>query len=177
MTAPVSWDGSRRVILRTSRTVLTTWLDEDADDLAELHADPCTMRFVRNGRPESRSDVEQLVRSYVSTQAARTFAKWRLTDMDGRLIGRAGFGGTEELRGISYLVARPLWGQGLATEVAKALVGWHLAHAPAVGLRALVVVGNHASVRVLDKVGFREAGTVDYEGVLCWNFTYPTDTA
>ncbi len=40
----------RRVVLTTTRTVLTTWLDGDADALADLHSDPETMRFVRNGR-------------------------------------------------------------------------------------------------------------------------------
>ena len=177
MTAKVIGEASRRVILRTPRTVLTTWLAEDAADLADLHADADTMRFVRSGRPEARAEVEELVRSYVSTQGARTFAKWRLTDVDGRLIGRAGFGGTDGLRGISYLIARPLWGQGLATEVAGALVGWHLAHAPTSSLRGLVVTGNEASVRVLEKIGFRGAGTADYEGVLCRTFIYPTGTA
>lgn len=172
MTA-VGRDGSRRVILRTHRTVLTTWLDRDASDLADLHADAETMRFVRNGRPESRSEVEALVRSYLSTQSERMFAKWRLTDLDDRLIGRAGFGGTDELRGISYLIARPLWGQGFATEVSRALVGWHRSHAPEAGLMALVAVANHASARVLEKVGFLEDGLVDYEGVPCRNFTYP----
>lgn len=166
----------RRVILRTPRTFLTNWLDADADDLACLHSDANTMRFVRNGRPESRSEVEELVRTYVARQSARTWAKWRLADADGRLIGRAGFGGTEEQRGISYLIARPLWGQGIATEVASALVEWHLAHAPDARLRALVVIGNDASARVLEKVGFHETGTEAYEGVLCWSFTYPTGT-
>lgn len=170
-------DTERRVILRTPRTFLTTWLDSDADDLASLHSDADTMRFVRNGRPESRSEVEELVRSYLSAQSLRTWAKWRLADADGRLIGRAGFGGTEERRGISYLIARPLWGQGIATEVASALVEWHLAHAPDARLRALVVIGNDASARVLEKIGFQVIGTEDYEGVLCWSFTYPTGTA
>lgn len=162
--------------MRTPRTCLTTWLEADAEDLAGLHSDADTMRFVRNGRPESRSEVERLVRSYVDDQSARTWAKWRLADADGRLIGRAGFGGTEEQRAISYLIARPLWGQGIATEVSSALVQWHLAHAPDARLRALVAVGNHASARVLEKVGFVESGTEDDDGVLCRVFTHPTRT-
>ena len=165
---------ARRVVLRTARTVVTTWLDGDAESLVDLHSDAETMRFVRNGRPESRSEVEELVRGYLLQQSVRTWAKWRLTDLDGRLIGRAGFGGEDDLRGISYLIARPLWGQGLATEVSAALVEWHLSNAPHAQLRALVALGNDASVRVLEKVGFQKAGTEDYAGTLCWKYTYPT---
>lgn len=97
--------------------------------------------------------------------------------MDGRLIGRAGFGGTDELREISYLIARPLWGEGLATEISRALVDWHLFNAPHAQLRALVVLGNDVSIRVLEKVGFHGAGTEDYEGTLCRKYTYPTGSA
>jgi ribosomal-protein-alanine N-acetyltransferase len=174
MTSASTQDGARQVILQTARTVLTTWLDGDAEDLANLHSDAETMRFVRNGRPESRSEVEDLVRLYVSQQGDRRWAKWRLADLDGRLIGRAGFGGTDELRGISYLIARPLWGKGLATEISRALVAWHLSNAPHARLRALVVQGNDASIRVLEKVGFQEAGVEEYEGAVCWKYVYPT---
>lgn len=174
MTSESTQDGARRVILQTARTVLTTWLDGDAEDLSDLHSDAETMRFVRNGRPESRSEVEELVRSYVYQQGDRSWAKWRLADLDGRLIGRAGFGGTDELRGISYLIARPLWGKGLATEISRALVAWHLTNAPHAQLRALVAQGNDASIRVLEKIGFQEAGMEDYEGTRCWKYLYPT---
>ncbi|MDP9182630.1 MAG: GNAT family N-acetyltransferase [Actinomycetota bacterium] len=174
MTVEAIPDGGRQIVLRTSRTVLTTWLDGDADALFEQHSDADSMRFVRNGHPESRHEVEELVRNYIFQQANFTWAKWRLADQDGHLIGRAGFGGTNGVRGISYLIARSLWGQGLATEVSSALVEWHLSNAPHARLRALVVLGNDASVRVLDKVGFQKAGTEDYQGTLCWKYVYPT---
>ena len=52
------------------------------------------------------------------------------------------------------------------------MVGWHLAHAGDVPLRAIVAVGNHASVRVLEKVGFAEVGQEDFEGMTCLSFVY-----
>ncbi len=73
---------------------------------------------------------------------------------------------------LAYLIERTRWGQGLATEVAEGLVGWHLAHAGDVPLRAIVAVGNHASVRVLEKVGFAEVGQEDFEGMTCLSFVY-----
>jgi ribosomal-protein-alanine N-acetyltransferase len=154
--------------------VLTSWLPVDVDALFEVHSDPETMRFVRFGRPESRSETEDLVDHYIAEQASRGWTKWRLIDRDGGLVGRAGFGGDDTVRGLSYAIRRSHWGLGLATEVAQALVGWHLANAPTVRLRALAAVGNDASVKVLLKVGFQELATEDFGGTICRSFGYPS---
>jgi ribosomal-protein-alanine N-acetyltransferase len=163
----------REVVLRTPRLTLTSWRVDDVESLHEVHADPVTMEFVRNGRPESRPEVEQLVDQYVAEHAARGWTKWRLADLDDELVGRAGFGGTSESRGLSYLIRRNRWGLGLATEIAEALVGWHVSHTVAVPLRAIVAVGNDASARVLEKVGFAEAGHEDFDGTICRAFVHP----
>lgn len=162
----------REVVLTTSRVVLTSWLIEDVEPLFEIHSDPESMRFVRRGRAESLAEVEDLVRQYIKDHASRGWTKWRLADRQGGLIGRAGFGGDESTRGLSYHIRRDCWGQGLATEIALALVDWHRANAPAATLRALVEIGNDASVRVLQKVDFQEVGPEDYHGIRCRSFAY-----
>jgi RimJ/RimL family protein N-acetyltransferase len=163
----------RDVVLATRRLVLTSWLPRDVDSLFEIHSDPETMRFVRHGRPESRVETEHLVNQYIAEHATRGWTKWRLAAVDGELMGRAGFGGDADLRGLGYVIRRSHWGLGLATEIAEALVSWHLSHAAAVPVRALVAVGNEASGRVLHKVGFHEVGTEDYNGTTCRSFLYP----
>lgn len=167
----------REVILRTPRMTLTSWLADDAAPLHEVHSDPETMEYVRNGRPESRPEVDQLVDQYIAEHAARGWTKWRLADLDDQLVGRAGFGGTVESRGLSYLIRRSSWGLGLATEVSEALVDWHLAHCVAIPLRAIVAVGNDASARVLEKVGFDEVGQEDFDGITCRSFHHPDSVA
>ena len=166
-------DIQREVVLRTPRLTLTSWRADDAASLHEVHSDPETMAFVRHGRPESRPEVDRLVGQYMAEYAARGWTKWRLADLEDRLVGRAGFGGTAQGRGLSYVIRRSRWGLGLATEVAEALVDWHLAHAVAVPLRAIVAVGNDASARVLEKVGFQEVGQEDFDGILCRSFRHP----
>jgi [ribosomal protein S5]-alanine N-acetyltransferase len=166
-------DVPREVVLRTPRMTLTSWRADDAASLHQVHSDPETMAFVRNGRPESRPEVDQLVDRYIAEHASRGWTKWRLADLDDQLVGRAGFGGTAQTRGLSYVIRRSRWGLGLATEVAEALVDWHLAHAVAVPLRAIVAVGNDASARVLEKVGFDEVGQEDLDGIPCRSFAHP----
>ncbi len=164
----------RDIVLKTPRLILTTWLVDDVDSLLEVHSEPETMKFVRHGRPESRLEVEQRVDHYIAEHAIRGWTKWRLADLDDQLVGRAGFGGSSASRGLSYVIRRSDWGLGLATEVAEALVLWHLAHAVAIPLRAIVAVGNDASVRVLEKVGFDEVGREEFDGVICRAFVHPS---
>jgi RimJ/RimL family protein N-acetyltransferase len=138
-----------------------------------MHSDPEAMRFVRSGRPESLAETEQLVEQYMTEHRARGWTKWRLASLDGSLVGRAGFGGNDTRRGLSFAIHRQHWGQGLATEIAKALVEWHWQHAPEAGLRALVEVGNEASGAVLKKVGFEQTGTEAYDKTLCLACMHP----
>jgi len=120
---------SRERILRTERLVATSWLACDVDDLLVVHSDAETMRFVRQGRPETREQTAALIDQYMAEHAATGFTKWRVTDIDGHLVGRAGFETQLDGRELAYTLRRDLWGQGLATEIGAALVSWHLANA------------------------------------------------
>ena len=59
---------------------------------------------------------------------------------------------------IGYWIGKPYWGQGLATEAAKAVIQ---EARDTLGVKALLAgafVDNPASLRVLDKLGFRPTG-------------------
>jgi [ribosomal protein S5]-alanine N-acetyltransferase len=152
----------RTEVLSTGRLRLTTWLPSDYADLRALHSDPLVMRHMRSGA-ETAADTRARLDRFLREQAELGWTKWRLEDADRRLVGRAGFslGGSEladrPRRELGYVLAPGLWGLGLATEVAGALVGWHRAH-PDPQLRAelcaYAFAENGASRRVLGKVGF-----------------------
>lgn len=55
---------------------------------------------------------------------------------------------------LGYLIARPFWGQGYASEMARALVAHVFATYDWCELRAYVYDANPASARVLQKLGF-----------------------
>lgn len=162
----------RDVIVRTERLVLTSWVAADVPLLHRLHSDPETMRFIRFGRPETLAETADLVGQSIAQHQTRGWTKWRLATHDGDLVGRAGFGGDDDRRGLSFAIDRRLWGRGLATEVASALVRWHWEHAAEVGLRAVVEMGNDASVAVLKKVGFEHTGTEAFGESLCLAFIH-----
>jgi RimJ/RimL family protein N-acetyltransferase len=74
-----------------------------------------------------------------------------------RLAGACGIGNRNGEVELGYWIARPFWGQGIATEAAKAMVN----AARALGHKRLVAshfVDNPASGRVLRKAGFIPTG-------------------
>jgi RimJ/RimL family protein N-acetyltransferase len=156
----------RTEVLSTGRLRVTTWLPSDYADLRALHSDPLVMRHLRSG-VESASETRARLDRFLREQAELGWTKWRLEDADRRLVGRAGFnlGGSDlaggQWRELGYVLAPGLWGLGLATEVAGALVGWHRAHPdsrPHAELCAYAFAENGASRRVLEKVGFTLVG-------------------
>lgn len=160
----------RAEVLSTGRLRVTTWLPSDYADLCVLHSDPAVMRHMRSGVESAAATRDRLDR-FLREQAELGWTKWRLEDADGRLVGRAGFnladGGQQ--RELGYVLAPALWGLGLATEIAGALVGWHREHPDprlASELCAYAFAENAASRRVLEKVGFAFVDEVQRAGVL-----------
>lgn len=165
----------RRVVARTPRFTVTSWIPEDVSDLAALHSDAILMRFIGKGRPETPAEAHERLCEYMSEDSTRGWTKWRVEDDAGAMVGRAGFGLAGDTREIAFAVRRELWGQGLATELAGALVDWHRSN-PTAGLSrslcAYVEVGNGASARVLEKVGFRIVDERSHSsGALCMFYT------
>ncbi|WP_191090102.1 GNAT family N-acetyltransferase [Histidinibacterium aquaticum] len=72
---------------------------------------------------------------------------------EGQLIGVMG-GGDE----FGYWFARSAWGQGFATEAARAYLDSHFADPAAGPVLSGHYLDNARSRRVLDKLGFRETG-------------------
>ena len=91
-------DVARQLTLQTPRLAVTSWLVGDVDDLFDVHSDAETMRFVRRGRPETREETAILIDQYMAEHSAAGFTKWRVADLDGHLVDRAGFGFHEDGR-------------------------------------------------------------------------------
>jgi RimJ/RimL family protein N-acetyltransferase len=85
---------------------------------------------------------------------------WLRTGGAPQLVGGCGLGERNGAAELGYWIARPFWGQGLATEAARAVVS--AAHT--LGHRRIIAghfIDNPASGRVLRKVGFRATGQVE----------------
>lgn len=155
------------VAFRTPRLDAERLAGEHADELAALHGDERVMATMggRSATPaESRAWLERNLRHAAEPGCGVFVFRERAT---GRFVGRGAvrrieIGGAEEVE-VGYAVAADLWGQGLGTEMAAALVA-HAEAAGHVGLVAYTEPANAASRGVMEKVGFGYERDVEHHG-------------
>ena len=61
---------------------------------------------------------------------------------------------------LGYWIAEPFWGKGYTAEACRAVLELVFAEYAPERMQARVIDGNHASARVLAKLGFREEGVL-----------------
>lgn len=144
----------------TARLRLRPLRRDDLDALAEVYLHPLVMRWIGS---HTREDVEREIALQLHHQESLGWSFWAVEQRDtGRMIGDCGLQPLEH-RGpdveLGYDLAPDVWGRGLATEAARAVM--KQAFGP-LGVDHVVAVVNPdhvASQRVLEKAGLLRAGT------------------
>ncbi len=163
--------------IETPRTILRPFSAEDAGAAFRWLGDPAVMRFIPSGLDASVEDTKKRIATYREHQAAHGFSRWVIREhASGLLIGDSGLLALEAVGGIDlgFRFAVSHWGKGFATEVAQA---WVRAAVEDLGLPRLFAFAhpdNAASLRVLEKVGFRRTGARRVMGMDAVTFEYLT---
>jgi RimJ/RimL family protein N-acetyltransferase len=155
--------------LTSERLLLRPYKEEDLESSVVLFTDPEVMRFVGDG-VMSWPRATELFRKVFGIYERGEFDVWAVcTRDDGKYIGsaelkpRRGAGDFE----IVYILGKAHWGCGYATEVAGLLVGHGFEGLRLDRVAATVDPDNHASIHVLEKLGFRLIDEeTDDEGVV-----------
>jgi [ribosomal protein S5]-alanine N-acetyltransferase len=152
----------------TARLLLRPFTADDVDDILALDGDPRVMRYINGGIPGTRDDAQatvgRILRRYVEHPGT---GAWRVARRDdARFCGWVSLkhADTSPDIEIGYRLMHHAWGQGFATELARAMVrrGFD-------GLALERIIGvtdpdNAASQRVLRKIGMRDEGFGHYYG-------------
>jgi RimJ/RimL family protein N-acetyltransferase len=146
--------------LRSERLYLRRLTAADVPDLVELDADPEVMRFI-TGAPNSREVYETELLPRMLVWDDRPFG-YLIAEHAGRFVGwfhlRPSVADSEILE-LGYRLRREVWGRGLATEGARALVGHAFEALDQPAVDACAHPDNAASIRVMLKCGMRRVGT------------------
>jgi RimJ/RimL family protein N-acetyltransferase len=143
-------------ILETPRLILREFSPEDADALARVISDPETMRFYP--APLDPAGVEEWIARNRRRYAKDGHGLWAMVSKtNGELIGDCGptiqrVDDIDEIE-IGYHVRRDLWGQGLATEAARACRDYGFTRFSTDHLISLIHRENIPSRRVAEKNG------------------------
>jgi RimJ/RimL family protein N-acetyltransferase len=153
--------------LEAGRLRLRMFREGDLDGLAAMYGDAETMRHIGDGRVLTREETWRAIAGMLGHWAMRGYGMWALElGSTGELVGRVGFIDPPGWPGfeLGWLVARPHWGKGYATEAARVALGHAVEGLGRDRVISLVRPGNRASARVAAKIGMRVESTLDFLG-------------
>jgi len=161
-----------KFILETERLLLREFVREDLNDFFSLVSDPEVTRYTHDGGKtldEVRTGMEErMFRDYKE----HGYGRWAMIfKPTGQLIGFAGLKYLPDLGEVDlgYRLMKAYWGQGLATEASKALLAYGFDVLRLPRIIGMADAENKASIRVLEKVGFRfEKLTTEKDYQIAW---------
>ena len=155
--------------IETPRLRIRSLTAGDADGLHRVFGDPQAMRYVGpTGRARTRTQTAESVARYMAGEREHGFGLWAVDRRsDGRMIGLCGLTPVEGVGPdveVVYVLERPAWGRGYATEMARACLDTGFGCFGLDRVIALAYPMNAASIQVMRKAGMRPAGTMHAHG-------------
>ncbi len=157
-----------KIILETPRLILREFSPEmDAAGFFELNSDPEVLRYTGDAPFESVGAAQDFLKNYEQYRL-HGYGRWSTILKDtGAFLGWCGLRFMEDLgdADVGFRLHRRYWGQGYATEAARAsvLFGFEKLQLPVILGRA--AKENIASIRVLEKIGLQYWRDTDLDGV------------
>jgi [ribosomal protein S5]-alanine N-acetyltransferase len=156
-------------ILAADRLILRELTRDDSDAMVAIFGLPEMYRFLNQPLVDTPEKAIDLIEWFLGKFQAHEFVTWAITlRSDGRLIGVCGtYAHDEENKRIEigYHIVPSLWGQGYATEAARAIIGWSFDNLDIHRIEADCTEGNIGSELVMLKCGFKQEGLLRES---CW---------
>ena len=159
---PHDW---RPPTLTTERLVLRAFTDDDAQPLFHHARNSNVTRFTLWEAHKSVEDTFVFIRDYAVLRYLEGLAEpYAITVKPStEPIGACGCfwaAKPHQTMELGYWLAEPFWGKGYVVEACRAVLALVFAEYAPERMQARVIDGNHASARVLAKLGFRDEGTL-----------------
>lgn len=144
-------------VLHTERLTLRPFVPADYPFYARLCADPAVMRHIRAGHAWDAGQSWRDLAMMLGHWQLRGYGPFAIaTRTAGELIGRAVLwheAAKSEVE-VGWFVVREYWGQGYATEAARAVIDYAFTALGQPGVTASIQPANAASMRVATRLGF-----------------------
>jgi len=154
--------------LETERLRLRGWTESDIEPWARLiFADPEVTRFLPGSDVSPLERTQRFYNYCVNHWANRGYGIWAVTDRaTGGFMGECGLNYIDDLDEVEldYSLAQAYWGQGYATEAARAATGHGFETLGLPRLIALTFRDNIGSRKVMERAGFEYENDVHVFG-------------
>ena len=153
------------VVLTTPRMVLRAVGEADISQLYQkIFSVPEVMSWVFAGEVLSQAESESFIRANFNFKAAPTGLSVLADKASGEVVGFAGLNRCQVLSDddleFGFVLAREVWGRGLATEIGHAQLALGFEKLGRARLLALASAENAASISTLEKLGMRHHSDV-----------------
>jgi ribosomal-protein-alanine N-acetyltransferase len=149
-----------RVILTTPRLILRTAVEQDIPILhARVFGESDVMRYVFQGEPMTEERTAEVMRKFFTFGESLTGIAVLAEKTADNIVGFAGLFPSEPLGltdfEIGFVLARPVWGRGIATEIGEAQLAFGFEKLNCTRLLGLADPRNQPSIHALKKLGLR----------------------
>jgi RimJ/RimL family protein N-acetyltransferase len=151
------------MVLTTQRLILREFVESDWPAVLAYQSDPRYLRYY-HWTHRTEEEVREFVQMFLDHQQAQPRTKFQLAVVlraEDRLIGNCGIRmKTPDAHeaDIGYEFAPPYWGQGYATEAARAIVAFGFNELKVHRIWSWCIAENVGPARVMEKLGMKQEG-------------------
>jgi [ribosomal protein S5]-alanine N-acetyltransferase len=156
-----------RIVARTQRLILREFSERDANGMFRLNADPEVIRYTGDPPFADVDEARALIIAYDS-YARDGYGRWSvMLRSSGEYMGWCGLAwrADRDEVDIGFRFFRAQWGQGYATEAARASLALGFGRFGLDRIVGRALVDNVASCRVLAKLGMRREQELEIDGL------------
>ena len=165
--------------IKTERLTLRPFRETDAEPLFRILATDGVLQYFPSSTPPSIEKAQRIIIAQLNHWEEHGLGWWAVEHPDSdHLIGWNGLQylpDTDEIE-IGYLLARPFWGQGLATEGAHPGLAYGFETLKLPEIIAVVHPENIASQRVIEKLEMNFTGETEYFGMPVFRYILDRET-
>jgi RimJ/RimL family protein N-acetyltransferase len=162
--------------IETERLYIRELLQDDDEGMFEMDRDPEVHRYIAQAPVKTIEETREVIAFIQKQYAEHGIGRWAVIEKkSGNFIGWTGFKLMKEYANgrinhydFGYRLTRSAWGQGIATEAARASLQYGIAQLKLTPVFAMTDVDNTASRNVLEKIGFRFVEIFNYERPPDW---------
>ncbi len=152
--------------LETKRTILRPLTVEDALDFYELNSDPKVLEFTGDTAFETVEEARSFLNNYTQFKHYQVGRFAVIDKLNNEFLGWCGLKFTSYTQeyDLGFRFHQRFWSKGFATETALKSLEYGFQSLNIDSIIGRAMSENTASIKVLEKVGMKKMGEVDFEG-------------